>query len=49
MTLLHTKTQFLASNFSVMLFHYDGVVDEWKKFEWHDRVIHISVVNQSKW
>ncbi|KAI5394788.1 uncharacterized protein LOC127092544 [Lathyrus oleraceus] len=41
--------KFLASNFSVMLFHYDGVVDEWKKFEWHDRVIHISVVDQSKW
>ncbi|CAI8603224.1 unnamed protein product [Vicia faba] len=41
--------KFLASNFSVMLFHYDGIVDEWKTFEWHDRVIHISVVDQSKW
>ncbi|XP_058744455.1 uncharacterized protein LOC131617091 [Vicia villosa] len=41
--------KFLASNFTVMLFHYDSVVDEWKKFEWHDSVIHISVADQSKW
>ena len=41
--------KFLASNFIVMLFHYDGNVDEWKRFEWSDRVIHISVVGQTKW
>ena len=41
--------QFLSSNFVVMLFHYDGIVDEWKDFEWSDHVIHISAVNQTKW
>ncbi|XP_004495539.1 uncharacterized protein [Cicer arietinum] len=41
--------KFLASNFTVMLFHYDGIVDRWKKFEWSDRIIHISVADQSKW
>lgn len=43
------KLQFLASDFAVMLFHYDGIVDEWKDFEWSDRVIHVSATNQSKW
>ncbi|MCI02702.1 hypothetical protein A2U01_0023736 [Trifolium medium] len=41
--------KFLASNFVVMLFHYDGMVDGWKIFEWSDRVIHISVPDQTKW
>ncbi|XP_016196098.1 uncharacterized protein LOC107637173 [Arachis ipaensis] len=41
--------KFLGSGFVVMLFHYDGVVDEWKEFEWSDQVIHISAANQSKW
>ncbi|RDX84309.1 hypothetical protein CR513_34658, partial [Mucuna pruriens] len=33
--------KFLASNFVVMLFHYDGIVDEWNNFEWCNRVIHV--------
>ncbi|KAK1406463.1 hypothetical protein QVD17_41763 [Tagetes erecta] len=41
--------KFLSSDFSVMLFHYDGVVDEWKELEWADSVIHVSAVNQTKW
>lgn len=41
--------KFLSSNFSVMLFHYDGIVDEWRDFEWNDRVIHVSARNQTKW
>lgn len=41
--------QFPSSEFVVMLFHYDGAVDEWKEFEWSDTAIHISVVNQTKW
>ncbi|KAL2547531.1 hypothetical protein Fot_09061 [Forsythia ovata] len=32
-----------------MAFHYDGVVDEWNDFGWHDKVIHVSVPNQTKW
>ncbi|XP_020549125.1 uncharacterized protein LOC105161254 isoform X2 [Sesamum indicum] len=41
--------KFLGSNFVVMLFHYDGVVDEWKAFEWSSTVIHVSADNQTKW
>ncbi|CAM8897435.1 unnamed protein product [Rhodiola kirilowii] len=41
--------KFLESNFAVMLFHYDGVVDKWRTFEWSDHVIHVSVANQTKW
>ncbi|KAK7344112.1 hypothetical protein VNO77_13396 [Canavalia gladiata] len=42
-------TKFLASNYRVILFHYDGVVDAWKDFQWSDRVIHVSAMDQSKW
>ncbi|KAJ1443555.1 hypothetical protein SESBI_00134 [Sesbania bispinosa] len=41
--------KFLASDFVVMLFHYDGIVDKWKDFEWNGHVIHVSAVNQGKW
>ncbi|EOA18841.1 hypothetical protein CARUB_v10007463mg [Capsella rubella] len=41
--------KFLSSEFVVMLFHYDGAVDEWKEFEWSETAIHVSVVNQTKW
>ncbi|KAG7543279.1 hypothetical protein ISN45_Aa07g031970 [Arabidopsis thaliana x Arabidopsis arenosa] len=41
--------KFPSSEFVVMLFHYDGAVDEWKEFEWSETAIHISVVNQTKW
>lgn len=41
--------QFLSSGFVVMLFHYDGIVDEWKEFQWSDLVIHVSAINQTKW
>ncbi|GMP39539.1 hypothetical protein CsSME_00010334 [Camellia sinensis var. sinensis] len=40
--------KFLASDFVVMLFHYDDVVDEWRDFGWSSRVIHVSVMNQTK-
>ncbi|XP_068342034.1 uncharacterized protein [Pyrus communis] len=41
--------KFLSSGFVVMLFHYDGIVDEWKEFQWSDQVIHVSAVSQTKW
>ncbi|KAL9677249.1 hypothetical protein QQ045_005477 [Rhodiola kirilowii] len=41
--------KFLESDFIVMLFHYDGVVDKWRTFEWSDHVIHVSAPNQTKW
>ncbi|XP_031377747.1 uncharacterized protein LOC116193117 isoform X1 [Punica granatum] len=41
--------KFVASGFAIMLFHYDGAVDEWKDFEWHSQVIHVSATSQTKW
>ncbi|XP_010533215.1 PREDICTED: uncharacterized protein LOC104809032 [Tarenaya hassleriana] len=41
--------KFPPRDFAVMLFHYDGVVDEWKQFPWNEHVIHVSVMNQTKW
>ncbi|KAL6146930.1 hypothetical protein ACLB2K_057606 [Fragaria x ananassa] len=41
--------KFLSSGFVVMLFHYDGNLDEWKQFQWNDLVIHVSAVDQTKW
>nr|XP_043633045.1 uncharacterized protein LOC122604216 [Erigeron canadensis] len=41
--------KFLSSEFSVMLFHYDGIVDAWKDLEWANNVVHVSAVNQTKW
>ncbi|CAN1345400.1 hypothetical protein LINPERPRIM_LOCUS40363 [Linum perenne] len=42
-------TKFLSSGFTVMLFHYDGFVDEWNEFSWSSNVIHVSARNQTKW
>ena len=41
--------QFPSSDFVVMLFHYDGFVDEWRDLAWSDQAIHVSAVNQTKW
>ncbi|GKV02369.1 hypothetical protein SLEP1_g14816 [Rubroshorea leprosula] len=41
--------KFLYSGFVVMLFHYDGIVDEWKNLGWSDDIIHVSARNQTKW
>ncbi|PWA51383.1 hypothetical protein CTI12_AA464360 [Artemisia annua] len=42
-------TKFLENDFAVMVFHYDGVVDQWDDLQWANRVIHVSAVNQTKW
>ncbi|PON75145.1 hypothetical protein PanWU01x14_044970 [Parasponia andersonii] len=41
--------KFQKSNFVVMLFHYDGNVNDWKDLEWSARAIHVSAINQTKW
>ncbi|KAK7284050.1 hypothetical protein RIF29_13801 [Crotalaria pallida] len=41
--------KFPASDFVVMLFHYDGFVDGWKNLAWSNNAIHISAINQTKW
>ncbi|KAJ1700697.1 hypothetical protein LUZ63_000476 [Rhynchospora breviuscula] len=42
-------SKFISENFTVILFHYDGSVDDWHGFKWSKNVIHISAVNQTKW
>ncbi|KAL2933008.1 Methionine--tRNA ligase [Bienertia sinuspersici] len=41
--------KFLSNRISVMLFHYDGNVNQWKEFWGNDRVVHVSAINQTKW
>ncbi|CAN4108195.1 unnamed protein product [Withania somnifera] len=41
--------KFFEHDFVVMLFHYDGVVDEWNDLDWNSRAIHVSAMNQTKW
>ncbi|KAF7842820.1 uncharacterized protein G2W53_005118 [Senna tora] len=41
--------KFPSSDFVVMLFHYDGLVDGWRDLAWSDRAIHLSAINQTKW
>lgn len=44
-----TFFQFISENFTVILFHYDGNVDDWHGLKWSKNVIHISAINQTKW
>ncbi|KAK8488203.1 hypothetical protein V6N11_047142 [Hibiscus sabdariffa] len=41
--------KFLAANFTIILFHYDGKVDGWWDLDWCDKAIHIVAHNQTKW
>lgn len=41
--------QFPHTDFVIMLFHYDGLLDEWNDLEWSTTAIHISAINQTKW
>ncbi|MCO5563030.1 hypothetical protein L7F22_016666 [Adiantum nelumboides] len=41
--------KFPKENFTLMLFHYDGKVDEWNMFPWSSRAIHLAAANQTKW
>ncbi|XP_078447211.1 uncharacterized protein LOC144716066 [Wolffia australiana] len=38
-----------SSNFTILLFHYDGITTEWNEFEWSKQAIHINVPKQTKW
>ncbi|CAA7023638.1 unnamed protein product [Microthlaspi erraticum] len=39
-----------SDNFTIVLFHYDGITSEWNdEFEWSKNAIHISVLKQTKW
>nr|XP_019702927.1 uncharacterized protein LOC105035549 isoform X5 [Elaeis guineensis] len=41
--------KFFSSNFTIMLFHYDDVVDEWRDLQWSGSALHVSAINQTKW
>lgn len=41
--------KFPSNNFTVMLFHYDGIIDKWSDLKWNARAIHVAAINQTKW
>ncbi|PKA63827.1 CBS domain-containing protein CBSX6 [Apostasia shenzhenica] len=41
--------KFSSVDNSVMLFHYDGLVDGWRDLQWSNSALHISAINQTKW
>ncbi|KAG0604802.1 hypothetical protein M758_9G008700 [Ceratodon purpureus] len=41
--------KFPLNNFTIMLFHYDGIVDEWQDLAWSNRSIHVVALHQTKW
>uniref|UniRef100_J3MKG8 Uncharacterized protein n=1 Tax=Oryza brachyantha TaxID=4533 RepID=J3MKG8_ORYBR len=42
-------SKFPAEEFAVMLFHYDGAVEQWSDVEWHGRAVHVAAPGQTKW
>lgn len=38
-----------SDNFTILLFHYDGLTSEWDEFEWSKKAIHVSASQQTKW
>ncbi|XP_024402985.1 uncharacterized protein [Physcomitrium patens] len=41
--------KFPLANYTIMLFHYDGVVDQWHDLPWSNYSIHIVALHQTKW
>ncbi|CAM6016213.1 unnamed protein product [Sphagnum balticum] len=41
--------KFPLSNFTIMLFHYDGIADQWNDLPWYNQSIHIVALRQTKW
>ncbi|CAM6028791.1 unnamed protein product [Sphagnum balticum] len=39
----------LDFNFTIMLFHYDGITDQWNDLPWYNQSIHIVALHQTKW
>jgi hypothetical protein len=42
-------SKFPAADFTVMLFHYDGAVEQWGDLEWSGRAVHVAARGQTKW
>ncbi|XP_078169778.1 uncharacterized protein LOC144564130 isoform X1 [Carex rostrata] len=47
--IVNAAVQKFSENFTILLFHYDGRVNEWDEFEWSQRAFHISTRKQAKW
>jgi hypothetical protein len=41
-------SKFMAADFAVVLFHYDGAVEQWNELEWSRRVLHVAAHGQTK-
>ncbi|KAK1325163.1 hypothetical protein QJS10_CPA01g02334 [Acorus calamus] len=41
--------KFVAEQFTIILFHYDGNVNGWHDLPWSKEAIHIAAINQTKW
>lgn len=41
--------KFPLNNFTIMLFHYDGIVDQWQDLAWSNQSIHVVALRQTKW
>jgi hypothetical protein len=41
-------SKFPADDFTVMLFHYDGAVEQWSDVEWSSRAVHVAAKGQTK-
>nr|XP_024377147.1 uncharacterized protein LOC112283079 isoform X2 [Physcomitrium patens] len=41
--------KFPLNKFTIMLFHYDGVVDQWQDLAWSNQSLHIVALHQTKW
>ncbi|KAF3337452.1 hypothetical protein FCM35_KLT18039 [Carex littledalei] len=46
---VNAAVQKFSENFTILLFHYDGHINEWDEFEWSKRAIHIGTRRQTKW
>ncbi|CAN6203759.1 unnamed protein product [Urochloa humidicola] len=42
-------SKFPDADFTVMLFHYDGAVEQWRDMAWSERAVHVSAKGQTKW
>ncbi|CAN6216266.1 unnamed protein product [Urochloa humidicola] len=42
-------SKFAAADFAIMLFHYDGAVEQWADMEWSKHVVHVAAMGQTKW
>ncbi|XP_003560257.1 uncharacterized protein LOC100824859 [Brachypodium distachyon] len=42
-------SKFPADRFTVMLFHYDGALEQWGDLEWSARAVHVAAPGQTKW